>query len=90
MRFGVAYYDGATDAQISRAKDIAYMANKWLGNVDESEKPNSKRIEKLNGIQIGRFNGFTDTSEIIDDKPLVDMKAQEIISYIGRCLVEWK
>lgn len=87
LKYGVAYYGGASQKEIDKAKKLATEANMLIGGIKgEEAKPNVFSMDKyLCRCSIGRYKeAFVDEYTIISDynKTINNMYAHEIIEYV--------
>lgn len=87
VKYGVAYYGGASQKEINKAKELATEANMLIGGIKgEEANPNVFSMDNyLGDCSIGRYQeAFVDEYTVISDynKTINNMYADEIIEYV--------
>lgn len=87
IKYGVAYYGGASNKEIEEAKELALNSNKLIGGIIGKEaEPSVFSLDSYIGEgSVGRYKeAFVDENTIIPDygKSINEMNAHEIIEYV--------
>lgn len=97
VKFGVAYYSGASTADITLAKNLALEANKLLGNLEETEQVRSFNMTtcKYSADEEGtnsEFNGYQGcgrlTKTFIDENTILSDYDKPITEMVAQEIIQ--